>query len=440
MRTSHLAGRTCVFILALLLFVGSADAQEARRRWERMCQIRAEKFDRVLPEAMRENGIDMWITLIKEGNFGPLYEDLGRGYAGGIGYYIFTDRGGDRIERVAIGVGGYMLEQCGVYDEVTGGVDLRAFVAERDPQRIGVNMSEAIGAADGLSHTGYQHLVSTLGEPYASRLVSAEKLISDFRSRRVASEIVAFGDAGELSREIAERAFSNEVITPGVTTLEDVAWWMQDQLLARGLGSSFDMPSVYVTGPEGIEAVSTDRIIQRGDLLMIDWGVGFLNFYTDMKRIAYVLRDGETQPPPGIQHAFDRALEVREIIRRTIKPGATAKATWDLLNRRVEDAGFSIMETFNQPADDDKTEVIIGSHSVGNTGHGIGPSIAWFNPVRMEFEIQPPNLFSIEFFAWTPAPEWGGKKVRIPIEDDAIVTARGVEWLYPVVNRILIIK
>jgi Xaa-Pro aminopeptidase len=428
---------TAVFQVALSQ---PASPQEARYRWERMCQIRHEKFDRILPEALRENGIDMWITLIKEGHYDPLYDDLGRGYTGSVGYYIFTDRGGDRIERAAFGVSGYMLEECGVYDIVEGQVDLRGFVASRNPQRIGVNTSERIGAADGLSHTGYQHLATALGEPYASRMTSAEKLISDFRSRRVAAEIVAFGEAAELSRQIAETAFSNEVITPAVTTLEDVAWWMQDQLLAKGLQSSFDMPSVYITGPNGIEATSTDRIIQRGDLLMIDWGVGLMNFFTDVKRIAYVLREGETAPPPGIQNAFDQAVRVRDIIYRNIKPGRTGTETVDILNRRIEEGGFAIMKTFNQPADNDLTEVIFGHHSVGNLGHGIGPSIAFFNPLRLQFEIKPTNLFSIELFAYTPAPEWGGKKVRIPLEDDAIVTERGVEWLYPINRRILLIK
>lgn len=436
--------RLTTSLLALLfgsvLVHAGADGQEARRRWERMCQIRHQKFDYILPEAMRENDVQMWITVMREGHYDPLYEDLGRGYASGIAYYIFTDRGGDRIERAAFGVGGYMLEACGVYDIVEGSVDLSAFVSERDPATIALNMSEHIGAADGLSHTEYQHLVSTLGPPYVSRFKSGEKLISDFRSRRVASEIVAFGDAGEMSREIAETAFSNTVITPGVTTLEDVAWWMQDQLLARGLQSSFDMPSVYITGPAGIEATSSDRIIQRGDLLMLDWGVGYLNFFTDMKRIAYVLQEGETEAPAGIQHAFERALEVRAVIRRTIKPGRTAAETLALLNEAVQEAGFVVMETFNRPTDDPRTEVIIGSHSVGNLGHGIGPSIAFFNPLRLQFEIKPSNLFSIEFFAYTPAPEWGGAKVRIPIEDDAMVTERGVEWLYPVVDRILLIK
>lgn len=420
--------------------VAPLPGQEARARWERMCQIRHDKFDLVLPEVMRENQIDMWIVMMREGNLDPLYEDLGRGYVGGDAYWVFTDRGGDRIERVTLGVGGYMLAQCGVYDEVGGSADLRAFVAERDPQRIGVNVSRAIGGADGLSHTMYEQLVETLGAPYAARLVSAEKLVSDFRSRRVATEIAAFAQAGEMSRRIAERAFSNDVITPGVTTLEDVAWWMQDRLLAGGLLSSFDMPSVYVTGPDGIAATSTDRIIQRGDLLMIDWGVGFLNFFTDMKRVAYVLREGETEPPPGIQHAFDEGLRVREIIRAGIRPGRTAAETLELLESRVADAGFRMQEVFNQVTDDDVSEVMIGSHSVGNWGHGIGPSIAFFNPTRLTYEIKPSNLFSIEFFVWVPAPEWDGKKVRIPLEDDAVVTERGVEWLYPPNRRILLIK
>ena len=145
------------------------------------------------------------------------------------------------------------------------------------------------------------------------------KLISDFRSRRVATEIAAFAEAGEISREIAERALSNEVIIPGVTALEDVAWWVMEQLHDRGLDNSFGMPSIYITGPDGIEATSNERIIQRGDLLMMDWGVGFLNMYTDMKRIAYVLREGESEVPSGLQHAFDQAVRVREVIRNTIK-------------------------------------------------------------------------------------------------------------------------
>ena len=425
-------------LTTLVLLPAAVSGQEARARWERMCQIRAEKFDLILPRAMHDNDLDMWIVVMREGLLDPMWEALGRGYVGGWAYYVFTDNG-DRTERAVLGVGGYRLEKCGVYDYFGGAGELAAYVAERDPARIGVNMAESIGGADGLSHTSYLHLRQTLG-PHGDRLVSAERFVSDFRATRTAIEIATFAEAGEISREIAERAFSNEVITPGVTTLEDVAWWMSDQQLARGLGSSFDMPSVYITGPNGIEATSSDRVIQRGDLLMLDWGVGFLDFYTDMKRVAYVLREGETEAPPGIQNAFDRAIEVRDVMKASIKPAATAQAALDATWAAIEGAGFKRVE-FNQPsADPAVTDVVIGPHSVGNWGHGLGPSLAFFNPTRLTYELRPGTLISVELFAFTANPEWGNAKIRIPLEDDAVVTERGVEWLYPVSNRLLIIK
>lgn len=430
--------RSALLLIALPLQAQSAN--EARSRWERLCQIRKEKFEYILPEAMRENGIDMWIVAMKEGNYDPQWDLLGRGYVGSIGYYVFTDRGGDRIERAALGIEDHHREVCGAYDIPDGEPDLLKFVRERNPKKIGLNMSEEIGRADGLTHTLYNHIVKTLGSTYAVRIVSAEKLVSDFSSRRVASEVVAFGDAGEIGRQLLERALSNDVITPGKTTLADVAWWIQDQMLSRGLGTSFEAPSVYVTGPSGIEATSNERVIQRGDVVMIDYGVGYLNMWTDQKRIAYILKDGETQAPRWLQHAFDQALKVRDVIHRTIKPGKTAAQTLQLLETEITKAGFRKAAAFNQIAADSVTEFFIGCHSVGDWGHGIGPSIAFFNPTRLNFEIRPSNMFSIELFAWTPADAWGGKKVRIPLEDDAIVTSRGVEWLYPANQRLLLVR
>ena len=434
---------SCLKAIALLLSFATltelAHGQEAHRRWRKMNQIRADKFDQVLPEVMRENDIDMWIITNREGNYDPLYPDMGGGYTSTNGYYIFTDKGEGRIERAALGMSGYLLEQGGVYDYFGPDSELKQYVEERNPERIALNISKNIGGADGLSHSEFLELGEILGEKYKERFVSAEKLTSDFRSRRVASEIAAFAEAGEFSYQIAEKAFSNAVITPGVTTLEDVAWWMMDQLYKHNLGSSFGMPSVYITGPDGVEALSTDRIIQRGDVLMLDWGVGLMNFYTDMKRIAYVLKPNETAVPASIQNAFDQGMRARNIITNNIRPGITAQQAEDQIYQGLSQAGFNRIE-FNKPSDGQVTDVIIGCHSVGNWGHGIGPSIAFFNPVRMTYELKPSNLLSIELFAYTAIPEWGGKKLRIPLEDDAVVTSRGVEWLYPANSKILVIK
>ena len=414
--------------------------QEVRRRWDNLNEIRREKFDLILPEVMRENKIDMWIIACREGNFDPLYRFLGEGYVSHNGYYIFTDRGGNRIERSVLGIDGYLLEEGKAYDYFGSESELKEFVEKRDPARIGLNMSKDIGRADGLSYTARLEIAQILGKKFESRFVSAEKLASDFRSRHTAAELSVFGEAGNFSYTIAEKALSNQIITPGKTTLADVAWWMMDQLFKNNLESSFGMPSVYVTGPDGILATSNERIIQRGDIIMIDWGVGLMGYYTDMKRIAYVLKDGETSLPAGIAHAFNQAVKSRDVVKAAIKPGFTAQQNMDRIYTALEGNGFVRMKEFNKPGLSEKTDVMIGCHAVGDWGHGSGPSIAHFNPVQLTYMIHPTNLLSIELFAYTPLPEWGGLKLRIPLEDDAVVTDRGVEWIYPVNQRILLIK
>lgn len=430
--------KSIIFLFAIIVStVGFS--QESFRRWRKMNQIRLDKFDLILPEVMRENQIDMWIIMCREGNFDPMYFELGEGYVGHNGYYIFTDTGKPRIERAVLGIDGYLLEETKAYDYFGSESELKEFVTKRDPKRIGLNMSKDIGSADGLSFTGRKELAEILGTKYESRFVSAEKLFSDFRSRHVASEIAAFVEAGDYSYQIAEKALSNEIITPGVTTLADVAWWMKEQLHKNNLQSSFGMPSIYITGPNGIEATSNGRIIKRGDILMLDWGVGYLHMYTDMKRMAYVLKEGETELPKSIQKAFDEAVKVRNVVIQNIKPGITAKQNEDNIYKALKNNGYSRID-FNKPNADAKTDVIIGCHSVGDWGHGTGPSIAFFHPVQLNYIVKPTNLLSIEFFAYTPMPEWGGKKLRIPLEDDAIVTERGVEWLYPINQRVILIK
>ena len=427
-----------VGVLLILSSAPAAGGQEARRRWEMERQIRLDKFEQILPLAMQNAGLDMWIVAVKENHTDPLWNDLGRGYVTGIGYYVFTLRG-SRVERAALGPGGYLIEQSGAYDIFAPASTLAAFVREGNPTRVGVNMSQEIGPADGLSHAMYQHLVKTLGEPYASRLETAERLVSEFRSRRVAAEIVAFGEAAGIAVALAERALSNEVITPGRTTLEEAAWWLQDRLLERGLGSEFDMPSVYITGPDGIVATSSSRIVQPGDVVMIDWGVKLMNFGTDVKRVAYVLKPGETAPPASIQAAFDKAVAVRDVLKPVIRPGRTAAETMAAMDAALAAAGYGVI-AFNRPNADAKTDVAYGFHPVGNTGHDIGPSMTTWQPLQQTFTLHLQHMFSFEYFAYTPIAEWGGRKLRIPIEDDAILMEHGVQFLHPANYRLLVIR
>lgn len=428
---------------------------EARNRWERLNLIRREKFDLVLPLALRKNHVDMWIHVMRLGNPDPLVQDLG----GTDGYFIFTDRGGDRIERAVLGGHEDALRRIGAYDVFGSREELGEFVAKRDPNRIAVNMSEWLSIAGGLSHTEYLKLVEALGENYSERLVSAGQVITDFRTRRVTSEIVEYGRLCETTRQLLERAFSNEVITPGVTTREDVGWWFEDQLLDLGMKHSirFFIPEiVHSNRSEESEYQSSQYVIQQGDLLKYDNGISFMNLGTDIKRYAYVLEEDEEAVPSGMQNAWDQALKVRNVIRHTIRVGKTAGETLKMVGAALNEAGFDYIHLTTDPAlgglpsleptegrkHVGKTWVTLDCHCVGNSGDGevaSGPSMAGFRPDRADITIGRNNLFAFEFVAGTVVPEWGGWTWALNIEDDAIVTEDGVQWLYPPNSRILLI-
>ncbi len=201
----------------------------------------------------------------------------------------------------------YRTQDFSVYDE------LRDFVAERDPKIIAVNTSDWLAIADGISHSQYVKLEKILGPKYSSRIVSAENVITSFRARRILREVSAMTNALETHRQILERALSNEVITPGVTTLEDVGWWIKEQFymrdLTRGYSTGVSVPRVlYSAVSEPIDPPDVrwwihhnDYVLQRGDFFTFDTGVWYLDYFqTDYKRNAYIMREGGKQRFPKV--------------------------------------------------------------------------------------------------------------------------------------------
>ncbi|MGB6340796.1 MAG: M24 family metallopeptidase [Candidatus Aminicenantaceae bacterium] len=440
-----------LIVLAILFVIQGFDAmaQEAQARYELLNLIRKDKFDKVLPGAMRDNNVDMWIHVIRRGDPDAFALDFGVT----MGYVIFSDRGGDRIERALLGVSFASVADRSVYDIFGPESDIPKFVAERDPKRIAVNMSKSLTHADGLSYTGYLKLVNLLGDTYAQKLVSSEDVITDFRVRRVQTEIIAFAKACEIQRRIMEEALSS--IVPGLTTKEELGWWAQDQLLALGIESSY-----YGAGTPGVqhseisdrsEIRRRDYAFQRGDLISWDWGIRYLNFGTDYKRKAYLLREGESSLPPSIQKAWDRGIKAREILRKTFKPGQTAGETLKIIVKAIEDAGFVYTpftdtdkdrEIVQSLGDEERSGFSIDSHCVGNTGNSeiaVGPSLSPFRPYRAHLMVQPNNLIAFEFIVHTWIPEWG-ERLAINFEDNAIVTERGIEALYPRNEKMILVR
>ena len=436
-----------IWVFLFVAFGLDSSAQSSKQAYETMRLIRREKMDLILPGAMRDNNVDMWIHVVQSANKDPLALDLGGWFEfrawDPIGYYIFTDRGGYRIERIILGG----EDEEGLYDISGSGDQLRRLVEERDPRVIAVNMSTSLPIANGLSHTAYLSMTDALGEKYSKRIISAEKVITDFRVRRVQSEIVAFANALEIQRQIMEAALLR--IEPGITTPEEIGWWAADQLLAQGIGPSYQAATLFLPyRPNG----ATNGVYQPGAFISWDMGIGYLNFGTDIKRNAYILRDGEKELPAGLKLAWARGMTAREILRKTFKVGRTAGESLEAIVAALEAADY-----VHTPSDDRTSQYrdlvralgdarrsgfSIDFHATGNTSGGdatAGPSMAAWRSTTANIMVQPNYIFSLEFELNTWVPEWN-RRIGINFEDNAIVTNLGVEYLSPINENIIIIR
>jgi Xaa-Pro aminopeptidase len=440
---------TITVAFAIMMALGSlnssaASAGDARSLWEVSCMIRKDKFDYVLPGAMRRNGIDMWIVLDRGRGTEPMSGDFGSDTVNGQGIYIFFDPGEGRIERMQLGADTDMAEDCGAYDEFGEVGQLETIVDKRDPKKIALNFlaipnaTEGLHLADGISHTDYKFLENELGAKYASRFVSAQHLIADFHGERVAGEIIEFSKIGDITRKAIERALSNEVITPGKTSLNDVVMWLEERREEMGLQRGW-YPSITISYPNGQSIGNSHHVIQRGDVFRIDWGIGRNNFSTDIKRFAYVLKEGETEAPPGVLMAFDEAKKVGEIIRKNVRSGRTGREQLDDLKQIIRDAGYVYTEV-EYASDVSGIEVNVGMHAAGNIGHDVAAGLFEIFPERTKYVVRPNSIISLEYRIFFPAAEWNGAKIPVHVEENALITERGIEWLYPPQHHVLVIR
>jgi Xaa-Pro dipeptidase len=391
----------------------SAQNEEPDADAELMFLIRSEKFDIILPQVMRDNKIDMWIHW-KRGE-DPLNFEFGSQS----GLFIFTDRGGNRIERAVLGGRGDRK----LYDVFAPESELSQFVSERDPKRIAVNYSEENAGFNTILPEDYATLVKALGDKYGKRIVPADVLIADFLAGRVMSEIALFGRLSIISAEKIEKEFDK--IVPGVTKLSEL----------NG--------NVFVRDPDGYEENNTDYVIQRGDLIGLLEGANMMDFSEHNGGIVYVLREGETNLPPEVQKIWEHVLDTREIFRKNIKAGPTGAETLEILIRKLEEAGYVYIDRdqYDKSADPLKTQVHIDFHAMGRIiSQELAPRISpsgWGRDLKIPLY----HTFTLEYMIHMPVPEWGkGKHLYICIHDGAMVTERGVEFPYPPIKGIRMIR
>jgi Xaa-Pro aminopeptidase len=406
-----------------------------------------DRISTVLPALMRKHGVEMWVVPMREYNEDPVFSSIVSPTtfaARRRTIYLFYDpcarvRGdcAKPVERLAMGgtsqggvyqairstkaaagpAGGQVQAQAELWGDEQWQV-LKTEIEKRNPRAIAIDVSRVFAFNDGLSAGELEGMRAALGPTLSAKLTHADDLALDLVATRLPSETATYRKLQQVVWGIIDTAFSNVVITPGVTRTDDVVWWMRQKVNDLGLGTWFH-PSVEVQRKGATDAqLGENPIIQKGDVLHCDFGITALRLNTDTQHMGYVLLDGETDVPAGLKAALKSSNRLQDIVIGEIKPGRTGNEILTSARAKMTAAGI---------------DGTIYSHPIGMNGHGAGPLIGLWDyqdgvPGRGDAKVIPNMWFSIELQATTRVPEWNNQPVRSAQEEDAVLGPERIEW------------
>ncbi len=387
---------------------------------------------------MRRNGIAMWIVVNEEFHDDPLtaYVAPPRPSPGRRDFFVFIDAGAQGLRKVAL----TDFEEettTRFFESPRDGKKpedaLARLVAQVEPPTIALSIGGSRGVTHSLTHDAYQTLVRVLGPEREKRFVSAEPLIVDYLDTRLPGEVEPYRRMVQLTDAIVREAFSSAVIQPGTTTVGDVRRWLYDALGRAGVSTWFQ-PDLRLqrqgkgkATSRGFLAVAPEaEVIQRGDLIHVDFGVTYLGLNTDFQRMGYVLSPGEQDAPAGLKTALANTNTLQDALAAESRPGKSSADVYD-----------AVMNAMKAKA----IEAQVYSHPLGAQGHGLGAAIDFRAASRKEppRALRAGSWLAMELNTATAVPEWQGQKVFVMEEDPVYLTGEGWKFFVPRQTEFLLI-
>ncbi len=425
-------------LLILLCFVGyNVLGQRVLSQKERATvidEILAERFNILLPQLMDKTNIDMWVLISREYNEDPVLKTmlpatwLNARRRTILVFYRDTKK--NSIEKLAVArynVGSNIKSAWDKEKEPDQWKRLIQLIEARDPNTIGLNFSKDHNIADGLDKTDYDEFMENLPKKYHKKVVSAEQLAVRWIETRTEREMVIYDQLVEITHNIIAEAFSNAVITPGITTTSEVEWWMRQKITDMGLKAWFH-PTVDVQRSSeekkgqlyAFSGRPEDTVILPGDLLHCDVGITYLRLNTDCQELAYMLRPGENKAPDFLVNGLMAGNKVQDFLTNNMIAGRTGN---EILAKSLEDAkkaGF-------RPA--------IYTHPLGSYGHSAGTTIGmWdaqggvFKDDGENYPLNPNTVYAIELNTTITIPEWK-RDIRIMLEEAGFFGENGFRYV-----------
>ena len=388
----------------------------------------AERLENLLPQLMDETDIDMWLIINREYAEDPIYFTLvpQPSFAARRTTMIIFHRHDGVLDKLT--VNRYPLGdpyesawEGGALDEQWEA--LGALIAEKNPTRIGVNVSRDWPVADGMTHGIHERLMAVLSPELQARIVSAEDLVVRWTETRSEHETEIYSHVVGLARQVIGEAFSSRVITPGVTTTDDVAWYLRQRFEDLNLPPWF-MPYVNVQRP-GVPCAEDQAfcgitgVIHRGDVIHTDVGICYFKVCTDTQEMGYIAHIGEDDVPRGLKSALRVGNRWQDDLTSSFETGLT---------------GNEILANTRAKCDRRNVNCSVYTHPIGFFGHAPGPTIGmWDNqgetPIRGDWPLYANTCYAIEGNIKAPVSEWDGQLVQIKLEQSACYDGEKVNYL-----------
>lgn len=406
------------------------DILPMREQFKLCDEILKDRLQNLMPQLMKECGVEMWLIICSEYNEDPVFKTITPARmrnASRLVCLIFSlDKDGKyealNLSRPNPAFSPYYTH-C--YDPKTQNQweAIKKAVLDRNPSKVAVNVSRISAQADGISKRLWDDLYEQLGD----RMVADDRMAIRWLETRSQRELELYPSIYRIAQEIQREAYSLDVITPGVTTTDDVEYYIMQRINDMGLDFWFS-PDVDVQRP-GSDARMSGVVIEKGDLLHTDMGLTYLNLNTDSQRLGYILKDGETEIPKGLLDGFKRGNRFQDIVRENCIKGRTGNEIFFASMEQAEKEGIRAM---------------LYTHPIGFYGHAAGPSFGMYDnqgfvPGHGELKLNDDTCYALELNVTEYVPEWG-QDVRFMMEETISFTGGKTYFNDDYRDQIILVK
>lgn len=397
-------------------------------------EVLADRLNNLLPSLMEKNKIDMWVIVSREYNEDPIIRTMlpatwlsARRRTILVFYYNPQSKVYKKLAIARYNVGDAIEAQWDMNKFPDQWDALNDVIERYKPEKIALNTSKHFGQADGIDHTDYLELTQKLSNENKTKVVSASDLGVAWLETRTPREMQYYPQLNSITHQIIAEGFSSKVITPGITTSDDLVWWFRQKVSDLGLTTWFH-PSVNIQRNDQIEfdhlkafsknIKDQDNIIRSGDLLHVDFGINYLRLNTDVQEHAYVLAPGEKEAPKFLSEGLAKANRLQDILINQFKENRT---------------GNQILEAALAQAKTENINATIYTHPLGFHGHAAGPTIGMWDQQKAvigtgDYSMYYQTAYSIELNAAVDIKEWN-KSLRFMLEQNGYFDKNGFWYL-----------